>query len=109
MSRALVVVQIALCLAVVFAAGLLTRTLATLATVDLGFEPGKVIALRVDPAATAVACARVMRGVLFGVTATDAPTLVAGILLLGGVALLATAAPLRRATRVDPMVALRSE
>ncbi len=57
----------------------------------------------------AVACARVMRGVLFGVTATDAPTLVAGILLLGGVALLATAAPLRRATRVDPMVALRSE
>ena len=57
----------------------------------------------------ALACARVMRGVLFGVTATDAPTLVAGILLLGGVALLATAAPLRRATRVDPMVALRSE
>ena len=52
MSRALVVVQIALCLAVVFAAGLLTRTLATLATVDLGFEPEKVIALRVDPAAT---------------------------------------------------------
>ncbi len=52
MSRALVVVQIAVCLAVVFAAGLLTRTLATLATVDLGFEPEKVIALRVDPAAT---------------------------------------------------------
>ena len=52
MSRALVVVQIAMCLAVVFAAGLLTRTLATLATVDLGFEPEKVIALRVDPAAT---------------------------------------------------------
>ncbi len=52
MSRALVVVQIAVCLAVVFAAGLLTRTLATLATVDLGFEPERVIALRVDPAAT---------------------------------------------------------
>ena len=51
-SRALVVVQIAVCLAVVFASGLLTRTLATLATVDLGFEPEKVIALRVDPAAT---------------------------------------------------------
>jgi len=52
MSRALVVVQIAVCLAVVFAAGLLTQTLRTLATVDLGFEPEKVIALRVDPAAT---------------------------------------------------------
>ena len=52
MSRALVVVQIAVCLAVVFAAGLLARTLATLSTVDLGFEPGRVIALRVDPAAT---------------------------------------------------------
>ena len=52
MSGALVVVQIAVCLAVVFGAGLLTQTLRTLATVDLGFEPEKVIALRVDPAAT---------------------------------------------------------
>ena len=52
MSRALVVVQVAVCLAVVFASGLLTQTLRTLATVDLGFEPEKVIALRVDPAAT---------------------------------------------------------
>ena len=52
MSRALVVVQIAVCLAVVFAAGLLAQTLRTLATVDLGFEPDRVIALRVDPAAS---------------------------------------------------------
>ena len=52
MSRALVVVQVAVCLAVVFAAGLLTQTLRTLATVDLGFEPERVIALRVNPAAT---------------------------------------------------------
>ena len=52
MSGALVVVQIAVCVAVVSAAGLLTQTLRTLATVDLGFEPERVIALRVDPAAT---------------------------------------------------------
>lgn len=57
----------------------------------------------------AFACARVLRGVLFGVAATDPATLVASILLLGAVALLAGAAPLRRAARVDPMVALRSE
>ena len=57
----------------------------------------------------AFACARVLRGVLFGVAATDPATLVASILLLGAVALLAGAAPLRRASRVDPMVALRSE
>ena len=57
----------------------------------------------------AFACARVLRGVLFGVAATDPRTLVASILLLGAVALVATAAPLRRASRVDPMVALRSE
>ena len=57
----------------------------------------------------AFACARVLRGVLFGVAATDPPTLVASVLLLGAVALLAAAAPLRRASRVDPTVALRSE
>ena len=57
----------------------------------------------------AFAGARVMRGVLFGVAATDPPTMVASILLLGVVALVATVAPLLRASRVHPMVALRSE
>ena len=57
----------------------------------------------------AFACARVLQGVLFGVTAADPPTTVASILLFGAVALLAAAAPLRRASRVEPMVALRSE
>ena len=57
----------------------------------------------------AFACARVLSGVLFGVAATDPPTLAASVLLVGAVALVATAAPLRRASRVDPMVALRSE
>ena len=52
LSRTLVVVQIAVCLMVVFGAGLLTQTLRTLATVDLGFQADKVIALRVDPSAS---------------------------------------------------------
>jgi predicted permease len=49
--RGLVVTQIALSLVIVFGAGLLTRTLRMLATVDLAFQPDRVIALDVDPAA----------------------------------------------------------
>ena len=52
LPRALVVVQVALCLVVVFGAGLLTQTLRSLATVDLGFEADRVIAVRVDPSAS---------------------------------------------------------
>ena len=57
--RGLVVFQIALSLTIVFAAGLLTRTLRTLATVDLGFQPDRVIALNVDPAASGRAATEV--------------------------------------------------
>jgi predicted permease len=48
--RFLIVFQIALSLMILFAAGLLTRTLSSLKTVDLGFDPARVIALNVDPA-----------------------------------------------------------
>ncbi len=51
LRRALVIAQVALSLVVVFAAGLLTQTLRTLMTIDLGFRPDQVIALSVDPAA----------------------------------------------------------
>ena len=50
LRKLLVVVQIALSVVILVAAGLLTQTLRTLRTVDLGFEPSRVIILSVDPA-----------------------------------------------------------
>jgi predicted permease len=52
---------------------------------------------------------RLMKTLLFGISETDITTFVIIPLLLAGVAMLACYLPARRATKVDPLIALRSE
>ena len=57
----------------------------------------------------AIASTRVMSSLLFGISTADPLTLVVTAAVLLAVALLASYLPARKATKVDPMVALRYE
>jgi len=58
-------------------------------------------------AGLAFALMRLMSTLLYGVTAADPGTFVGVSLILGGIAVAASFIPARKATRIDPMVALR--
>ena len=87
----------------------------------LGAEPGSILwlVMRSVMAIHAVgvvagigislAATRVLRELLFGLGPRDAGTMVAAVAVLSVVALIAGYLPARRATKVDPMVALRNE
>jgi ABC-type antimicrobial peptide transport system permease subunit len=89
--------------------------------IALGARPGDVVGmileqeLRMTFAGVVVGIAaaplltRFTQTLLFGVTATDPVTFAGVALLLAAVAALACYVPARRATRVDPMVALRQD
>jgi putative ABC transport system permease protein len=56
-----------------------------------------------------VAIARSMESLLFGLTPLDPIAYVGGLALVASVAVLAAAVPAWRASRIDPVTALRSE
>jgi ABC-type antimicrobial peptide transport system permease subunit len=72
-----------------------------------GFRP--IAAGIVAGIAGSAAVSRLLAATLFGLNPMDAISFLGVSLLLGSVALVATWLPARRATRVDPMVALRYE
>jgi putative ABC transport system permease protein len=59
--------------------------------------------------AGALLLSRLMTKLLYGVRPTDPMTFTAVVAVLGLAALLASCVPARKATRIEPIIALRSE
>ena len=57
----------------------------------------------------AVAATRLLRGIIYGVSPFDPVTFGAVAVLLATVALVASYVPARRASKVDPIIAMQSE
>jgi len=73
-------------------------------------EAGRVVGIGiVIGLAGGILIAQAMRSLLYGVTPFDPATYALVVALLGGVMLAALFVPMRRATRIDPARALRSE
>jgi putative ABC transport system permease protein len=89
--------------------------------IALGAQPGDVLKLVLKRGAMltvsgivigligAWGLTRFLSGLLFGVTATDPVTFLGVTLALGAIAVFASYLPARSATRVDPIIALRTE
>jgi putative ABC transport system permease protein len=87
----------------------------------LGAQPGQVLTMVLKGAlrmtliglgigsVLALVATRSLKSLLFGVSTIDAATYVLMAIVLTGMAMLASYIPARRATKVDPMVALRYE
>jgi predicted permease len=81
-----------------------------LATIGIAIGAAAAFALtRLITSNSAYEITRFIYGFLYGVSATDPLTFAVVVLLLAVVALLAGYLPARRATKVDPMIALRCE
>jgi putative ABC transport system permease protein len=122
----LVFAGVALLLAAVGIYGVMSYTVAQRTQeigirVALGATPSSVLAMVLKDGmrlvtgglvlglAAALGLTRLLSSMLYGVATTDLLTYVAIAVVLAAVALVATVIPARRATRVDPMLALRAD
>ncbi len=117
---------LALALSAVGLFGLLTlvvreRTAEIGIRIALGADPGSVVCMILRRSLLLVAigvavgvpaallAARPLASLLYGLETTDAATVAAGVSVLAATAMLASYIPARRASRIDPTVALRNE